>query len=175
PEQSPVVDLKVGVDMETPADSFAVLLGRVGKFKPQRDDAVKIELGYADEKNSLTQVLTGAVAELDPTLVHTRLVGYSPAFTLLRSFADKTYENKTAGDIVKDLCTTAGVDVETAEDGITFPAYVIDGRRSVYHHMQDLAALSGLDVYVNAGGKLVFEKFIGGKTVHVLKFTKHIL
>ena len=37
----------------------------------------------------------------------------------------------------------------TADDGINFPAYVIDGRRSVYQHMQDLADLCGFDLYIN--------------------------
>jgi phage protein D len=175
PQASTVVDLKVSLDMETSADSVTVLLGRVGKFKPQRDDAIKVELGYADEKNSLTQVVSGTIAEADPTLVHTRLVAYSPAVLLLRTFVDHTYEKTTAAEIVKDLCKKSGVDVATADDGITFPAYVVDGRRSAYHHLEDLAALCGVDVYVNADGKLVFEKFLGGKTVHVLEFAKHIL
>src|SRR5687768_3471874 len=113
PQASTVVDLRVALDIDTPADSVTVLLGRVGTFTPQRDDAITVELGYADE-NSLTQVTTGVIAELDPTLTHTRLVCYSPAFTLLRSFTDRTYENTKAGDIVKDLCTTARVDVAAA-------------------------------------------------------------
>jgi phage protein D len=175
PQASTVVDLKVSLDMETPSDSFTLMLGRVGKFKPQSDDAVKVELGYADDKKTLTQVTTGAVAELDPTLVHTRVVGYSPASLLLRTFNDQTYERKAAGDIVKNLCKQAGVDVATVDAGITFDAYVVDGRRSVYQHIEDLAALCGVDVYINADGKLVFEKFVGGKTVHVLEFAKHIL
>lgn len=174
PQASTVVDLTVTLDMDTPADSFTLVLGNVNGLKPVRDDEPKIELGYADN-GDLTQVIKGTVETVEPTLTTVRIVGYSPAAKLLRSFVEQTYESKTAGQIVRDLASKAGVDVATVEDGITFPAYVVDGRRSVYHHMQDLANLCGFDLYVNADGKLVFEKFVGGKTVHVFEFAKHIV
>jgi hypothetical protein len=41
--------------------------------------------------------------------------------------------------------------------------------------MQDLAELCGFDLYINTDGKLVFEKFAGGKTVHVFEYAKHII
>jgi hypothetical protein len=93
----------------------------------------------------------------------------------LRTFVDQTYESKKAGEIVSDLASQASVDVDTADDGIDFPAYVVDSRRSVQYHMLDLAALCGFDLYINPDGKLVFQKFANGNTVHVLEYAKHIL
>jgi phage protein D len=174
PKASTVVDLKVALDLDTPADSFTFVLGNVGKFKPQRDDDVKVELGYADN-GGLTQVMKGTVETSEPNLTTTRVAGYSGADALLRTFVEQTYESKTAGAIVRDLADKAGLQVATAEDGITFPAYVVDGRRSAYLHMQDLADLCGFDLYLNSDGKLIFEKFINGKTVHVFEFAKHIV
>jgi phage protein D len=89
--------------------------------------------------------------------------------------ANETFENKTAGAIVRELAQRASVDVATVEDGSTFPAYVVDGRRSAFEHMLDLAELSGFDVYVDSDGAVVMERFVGGHTVHVLEHTKHIL
>jgi phage protein D len=175
PQASTVVDLRVALDMDTPADSLTVLLGRVGKLKPQCDDDATLELGYADDGGGLTQVITGTIASLEPTLTNTRVVAHSSAASLLRTFVDQTYENKTSAEIVRDLADQAGVTVVRTDDGIDFPAYVADGRRSVYYHMRDLAGLCGFDLYVNSHGELVFEKFIGGKAVHVLEFAKHIL
>jgi len=174
PKASTVVDLSVALDMDTPADSFTLVMGQVGNFRIQRDAEVMIELGYADD-SELTQVMKGTVVTAEPGLTTARIVGHSAAETLLRTFVDQTYESKTAGAIVRDLADQTDLDVETAEDGINFPAYVIDGRRNVYHHMHDLANLCGFDLYINPEGKLVFEKFNGGKTVHVLEFAKHIL
>lgn len=174
PKASTVVDLTVALDMDTPSDEFRLVLGNVGRFRPARDDEAKIELGYADN-GGLTQVMAGDVFRVEPNLTTIQVAGHSAAEKLLRTFVEQTYENKTAGAIVRDLADKAGVDVATAEDGINFPAYVVDGRRSAYHHIRDLAGLCGFDLYINADGKLVFEKFIGGKTVHVFEFAKHII
>jgi phage protein D len=174
PKASTVVDLKVALDLDTPADSFTFDLGNVGSFKPAREDKVKVELGYADN-SGFTQVMKGTVETSEPNLTTTRVAGYSGANALLRTLVEQTYESKTAGAIVRDLADKAGLQVATAEDGITFPAYVVDGRRSAYLHMQDLADLCGFDLYINSDGKLIFEKFINGKTVHVFEFAKHIV
>lgn len=174
PQASTVVELVVTLDMDTPADSFMLVMGQVGGVKPKRDDVVKLELGYADN-GGLTQVMVATVVTVEPNLTTTRVIGYSGASAILRTYVEQTYEGKTAGAIVRDLASQAKVDVATADDGITFPAYVIDGRRGVYHHMLDLATLSGFDLYVNADGKLVFEQFSNGKTVHIFEYAKHIV
>ncbi len=174
PQASTMVDLTVALGLDTPADSFTLVLGNVGSFRPARDDEAEIELGYADN-GGLTLVMTGKVATVAPNLTTTRVIGYATTDALLRTFVEQTYENRTAGAIVRDLADRAGIDVATAEDGIAFPAYVVDGRRSAYAHMGELARLCGFDLYINADGELVFEKFINGKRVHVFEFAKHIV
>jgi phage protein D len=174
PKASTLVDLEVRLDLDTPADSFEMVLGPVDGLKPARDDKAVVELGYADN-GGLTRVITGTIVTVEPTLTAVRVAGYTPVETLLRSFLDQTYESKTAGAIVKDLAGRASVDVANAQDGITFPAYVVDSRRSFYRHMLDLADLCGFDLYFNPDGKLVFEKFVNGKTVHIFEFAKHIV
>jgi len=174
PQASTVVDLTVSVDMDTPADCFTLVLGQVNGLKPERDDEAVIELGYADN-GDLTQVMAGTVVMVEPGLTTSRVIGYSAVQALLRTFVDQTYESKTAGQIVRDLADQAGVDITTAEDGITFPAYVIHGRRSIYHHMRDLADLCGFDLYIDANGKLIFEEFVSGNTVHVIEYAKQII
>jgi phage protein D len=174
PKASTVVDLAVNLDLDTPADRFTLVLGQVGGIQPSPGVEAKIELGYADN-GGFTQVITGKVVTVEPGLTTRRVIGYSAASVLLRTFGDRTYESKTAGQIVRDLASRVSVEVATAEDGINFPAYVVNSQCSAYHHMGDLADLCGFDLYINADGKLVFEKFIGGKTVHVFEYAKHIL
>ncbi|OEU76164.1 MAG: hypothetical protein BA864_09485 [Desulfuromonadales bacterium C00003093] len=174
PQASTVVDLTVSLDMDAPADGFNLVLGQVGGLAPERDDEATIELGYADN-GGLTQAITGKVIIVEPGLTTKRVIGHSAAATLLRTFIEQTYESKTAGEIVRDLAGQTGVDVATAEDGITFPAYVIDGRRSIYRHMRDLADLCGFDLYVNSEGELVFEEFTGGNTTHIFRYAEHIV
>jgi phage protein D len=174
PQASTVVDLTVALDLDTPADSFTLVLGNVGGLHPARDDEAKIELGYADN-GGLTQVMAGKVANVAPNVTTTRVTGYGGARALLRMFVGQTFESKKAGEIVRDLAGRADVDVATADDGINFPVYVVDGRRSAYDHLRDLAELCGFDLYFNADDELVFERFGNGNTVHILESGKHII
>ncbi len=174
PKASTVVDLRVELDMDTPADRVTLVLGQVNGLHPSVDDAATVELGYADN-GGLTQVMTGKVVTVEPGLIRSRVVAYTAAQILLRSFSDQTYQSKTAGAIVQDLCSQASVDVAKADDGINFPAYVVDGRRSFYRHIRDLADLSGFDLYFNSDGKLVFQQFANGNTIHIFEFAKHVL
>jgi phage protein D len=174
PRASTLVGLTVALDLDTPADGFTLVLGNADGLKPARDDKAAVELGYADD-GALTQVMTGTVATVEPGLATTRVIGIGGAAALLRGRVEQTYEGHTAGSIVRDLAGQAGLDVATAEDGISFPAYVVDGRRSLARHLRDLADLCGFDTYVNSDGALVFERFTRGKAVHVLEYAKHLL
>jgi hypothetical protein len=181
PQASTAVDLTVTLDMEAAADRFTLVMGQVGGFRIGKDHQVTIELGYADDDaangsgQGLTQVMVGGVVSTEPSLTTNRVIGHSAAQGLLRTFVEQTYESKKAGQIVSDLADQAGVEVATAEDGITFPAYVIDGRRDAYRHMRDLADLCGFDLYINSDDELVFKRFTGGEAVHVLEYARHIV
>jgi phage protein D len=172
---STVVELKVVLDLDAPTDSLTLIMGQVGSFRPQKGDQVKVELGYADDDRGLFHVITADLTDIESGLTRRRLIGHASMHKLLANFANEHFEAKTAGELIEDLAGRAGVDVERAEAGSRFPAYVVDGRRSLYHHIRDLAGLCGFDVYVNPEGKLIFEKFVGGQTVHVFEFGKHIL
>lgn len=206
PKASTVTDLTIKLDLEAFADSATIVLGNVNGLQPERDDEVKISLGYADN-GGITQVIVGSVVTVEPNITTKRVIAYSAAATLLRTFVDQTYENKSAGQIVRDLVDRAKagassstnpvpvggaigsavsgtigrltgktpLEVETADDGIQFPAYVIDSQRSVYHHLHDLAELCGFDLYVNSDGELVFKEFVGGNIIHVFEYAKHII
>src|SRR4029077_10634427 len=57
PKASTITDLTVTLDLDTPADCFPPVMGNVGRFKPNREEEAKIELGYADD-GDLTQVMS---------------------------------------------------------------------------------------------------------------------
>lgn len=173
PQASTAVSITINLDIDTPADSFTLVLGQVGGFQPERGADAKIELGFADD--ALTQVIVGQVLTSKDSFTTRRINGHSAAQRLLTTFVNQTYEAKTAGQIVTDLADQAGVPVANAADGSTFPAYVVDGRSPVYNHMHDLADLCGFDLYVNADGELIFEKFHSGKTLHIFDYGKQIV
>jgi phage protein D len=173
PQASTAVSLTVSLDINVPADSFTLVLGQVGGFQPQRDDDAKIELGY--DGDPLVQVIVGKVVTADNQLTTRRLIGHSLAQKLLDGTAGETFENTAAGDIVQKLADQVGLTVNRAERGILLPAYVVDGRRSLYRHLRDLADLSGFDLYVNSDGELVFAPFRSGNAIHIFDYGKQII
>ena len=175
PQASTLVDLTVALDMQVASDEFKLKLGNVGHFLPEREDEGVIELGYADDESGLVQVIAGQVDYVVQGSTIDRIHGYSAADILLRSYLDQTFENKSAGDIVSELAATAGITTASIDDGINFPAYVIDSNQSFYHHMQTLAQLCGFDVYFNSDNALVFARFTGGNRVHIFEHREHII
>ena len=173
PQASTLVSLKVVLDIDTPADGFTLVLGQVGSFKPQRGDEARIELGFKD--NELTQVISGQVYTAEDGLTRRRITGHGPFRALLEATSAQTYEAMTAGEVVQALAGDNGISVARVEDGITFPAYVIDSRTSAYGHMHDLACLCGFDLYCNSQGELVFARFQRGEAIHIFDYTKQII
>jgi phage protein D len=173
PTQSTLVALDVSLDLDTPADQAVIRLGRVDGPHPAVGDDVSVELGYADD--GMHRVFTGTVADVRPDITATRVTALSPMRELMALRVEQTYQNKTAGEIARDLAGQAGVSVDTVEDGVSFLAYVADGGRNAYQHIRALADKSGLDVYVTPEGKLVFRRFAGTVTTHVFEYGQHII
>ena len=173
-QASTIIDLQVMMDMDVAANQYSLKMGQVGGFRPAHGGEITIELGYAEE-DELVQVMKGASETVRPALGIRQVTGYCAATTLMRTRMDETFESKSAGDIVQTLADEAGVAVADVESGINFPAYVIDGRRNAYQHMQALADLCGFDVYLNHENELVFKKFNNGETIHIFDYAQHVL
>jgi phage protein D len=174
PKASATTDLVVTLDMDGWPDTLALSLGQVGGIDPKLQDEAKVELGYADN-GGFTQVFIGLVDVSRPSLLVRRITATSGARAIARLFVDQTFEGKTAGEIVRDLAGRVNLDVATIDDGITFPSYVVDSRRSALAHIRDLATLSGVDAYIDSNGKLVFQAFTTGNLIHLVDFAKQIL
>ena len=174
PRASTVDLLQVDLDIEAPADSLTLRLGNVGGLSPKRKDDATVELGYVED-SSLTLVFPGEVACVEPNLQSTRIIALSPAQKLLEAYREETFEFKTAGDIVKKIAEDAGIIVAQTEPGALLPAYVVDGKRSGYAHLRDLADLTGYDLFFNPSGELVYRRTIFTTTLHVFEFAKQII
>src|SRR6185437_10881363 len=94
PKASTVVDLRVELDMDTPADRCMMVLGQVNALKPAVDDKAAVELGYADDDSGFTQVMAGKVVTVEPGIARSRVIACTAAQMLLRSFTGKTYQSK---------------------------------------------------------------------------------
>jgi phage protein D len=118
-------------------------------------DTGSVALGYQD--NSTAPVFAGQVDAvryaLDGTL---RVTAVNGGALLARLRLNQSYEQRSAGQIVQDLAGRAGVSAGTIDDGIDYPFYVVDDRRSAYAHVAALARASGLVARFTAAGELTF-------------------
>lgn len=175
PLASTVVGLSVSLTIDGPVDEAVLLLAQVGGLRPRPGDDATIELGYADGDGVLEKVITGRVGRVEGGLATSRVTIEGALAPLLRVYANETFEDRSAGQIVRDLAGRARVTVQAADDGPRFPAYVVDGRRGLLGHVRDLAELAGFDAYADQEGRLVFRRYGGGGTVHVLRRGRDVI
>ena len=174
PRAAAVTSLAVTMDMDDWPDSASITLGQVGGLDATLEDAAAIDLGYAGDA-SLVRVFTGVASALRTGLIERHVTLASGARALARLRVDQTFEGQTAGAIVGDLARRAKVPTGAIDDGITFPAYVIDFSRTALAHIRELAEFCGTDAYVDSGGRLVFQAFTTGQALHDVDFAKQIL
>ena len=174
PRASALTDLAVTMDIEAWPDSAALTLGQVGGIDAALEDTAAVELGYT-ENGGFVRVFTGLVEAVRTGLLTRQVTLTSAARALTRLRVDQTYEGQTAGQIVRDLAGRANIALGTVDDGIAFPSYVVDARRTALAHIRELASLSGVEAYIDSDGKLVFQAFTTGQTVHDVDFAKQIL
>ncbi len=173
PAGSGLTSVAVEANMDVPADSVEIMLGKVNQMAVAGGDTVSVELGYAD--NGLSKVMEGMVDSAESSTRTLRIRGLSAMTKLLGLRLFQTYEKQTAGAIVADLAGQADVATGDVEDGLDFPAYVIDESKSAYQHIQDLAEKCGFDIYLDVDSGLMFKEFTKSTADHTFEYAKDIL
>lgn len=99
-------------------------------------------------------VFTGVIDQVrrmpSTTIVHAIDAGG----VLARTRAAVTFEQVTAGTVVKELCAEAGVEAGDVEDGVSLAYYVADPHRTGWQHAARVAAWSGAIVTVSADNRV---------------------
>jgi len=139
---------------------------------PAPGDSVQVSFGSGA---SATTVFTGEVQEVTRTATALRVAAVDALARLARFDVEAAYEAKTAGDIVKDVLSRAGVDPGTVHDGPTFPAYVLHKGPRALRHLRRLAELCGADLYADAEGKVCFATPDEQGAEHTFRYGEHIL
>jgi phage protein D len=170
--RSPVISVKVNLDMDIPADSFEIIFGEGNKSsKIVEGEDVSIQLGY---EGSLEDVITGMVDNVEPGLAEIRVTGLNSVAKLLELRTDQLYESQSAGGIVSDLANKAGVITGDISDGLSFAMCVVDHGKNAYEHICELAEKCGFDVYVTNESKLMFKEY-EREQPHILEYGKDVI
>jgi hypothetical protein len=118
-------------------------------------DEGSIALGYADASPST--VFSGVVQTIRRDLRGaTRFSATNGGATLARLRLLQSYEQQSAGDIVADVASRAGVPTGAIDSGSDFPFFVVDDRRGAYAQVAALARRCGCATSFTPDGKLSF-------------------
>lgn len=101
-------------------------------------------------------VWTGEVTCVRLTPDGVALEGLANSVALSRTFVSQSFISVSVADVVQQLASAAGVDVEDASGDTSLSAYAVDDRRSAWAHLNDLAHLVGADITVTEAGALKF-------------------
>lgn len=153
--------LHVDMDMEIPADSFTIALRPVSRAATIKNgDSVVIELGYGD---ALNKILTGFVDNVQSKVNEVLVTGLGGVALLARLRVNQLYENQSAKSIVEDLADRVSIKIKKADEGLTFPTYVVDENKNAYSHIKELARRCGFDLFLTGDGRLMFRKYSAEK------------
>ncbi len=182
-----VVAIRVRAGMAPAADEAIIRLNPGDR--PAVGDALTLALGYEGGNGDLasalgaigggsggpTQVFAGTVTSVEPTLAGVQVRAHNGGAKLQALRIDQLYESQSAGDIVRDLASQAGVTAGAIESGVTLPAYVVEGRRHAYQHVAALAQMCGFDAYLTPEDELVFGPFTRTAADHTFAYAEDIL
>ena len=143
--------LVVDRDMDVAADCLELVM--FDRSEIELNDEVKVELGHDGKRKT---VFTGDVVELRPAVVGVRVLALGKMNRLLTIRAAATFENQTAGSIVQDLISKAGLTAGTVDEGPTLPRFAMDQFASGYRYAKELADRLGYELYTDREGKVMF-------------------
>jgi hypothetical protein len=105
---------------------------------------------------SEADVWTGEITGVRLTPDGISLEGLAGTVALSRTFVSQSFVSVSVADVVQQLASAAGVDVDEVSGDTSLSSYAVDNRRSAWAHINDLAALVGADVTVSESGALNF-------------------
>jgi phage protein D len=118
-------------------------------------DAGTIALGYEDA--GATAVYAGAIESIRRAARgSTRIVIANGSSRLAGLRVQQSFEDQSAGQVVKELASQAEVTAGDIADGTDLSFIVLDGGRSAWEHIAQLSRLCGHLARVNAAGELDF-------------------
>ena len=142
-----VVERSLGV----PIDGLRVWLADSGGVAP--GDRVRLDLG---DEDGLERVFTGSVAELRPALSGCSLFCTGTMLGLVELRVAAFYQDRSAGDVVRDLAAQAALQTGAISDGLTLPRYAIERRVGAHAQLRRLAQRLGFALFADRLGQVHF-------------------
>jgi phage protein D len=133
---------------------------------------VELSLGLGDD---LEPVLTGQVERIRQVPWGTFVDVLATTAALDRIRVGRVYTSQTVGDIVRDLCSAAGVRAGQVDSGPTLGAYHVDERRTGWRHVRTLAGILRAELACSAAGEVHVRAPRSGSAQHTLRAGAELL
>ncbi len=132
-------------------DVLTVTLPAGAPLKASPGDAVDLKLASGEKEEA---VFSGILDSLCHTPGSIRVRALNAGGVLAQVRPAVTYEQATAGSVIRNLCGEAGVDAGDIDDGVSLAYYAADPSRSALDQVARVAAWSGAMVRISAGNRV---------------------
>ena len=146
-----IVQIRVSLGAAPAVDSASIVLPLTPTFKAKPGDEAVVTLDSGERSDT---VFSGTIDRVrrTPSSIAVSMVNAGGIMARVRPAV--TFEQVTAGRLVRELCTEAGVDAGAIQDGVSLPFYVADPERTGWQHASRVAAWSGAVVTVSTENKV---------------------
>ena len=132
--------IEIGLHAAPMVDTAEIVFPAAAPLEAAPGDDVTIHL---DSGEIEADVFSGQISSIERSLDRIRVRALDGGGILARLRLVVTYEKVSAGTAIRKLCSEAGVDVGSVDDGVDLAFYAVDDQRSALVHIARLAGFSG--------------------------------
>jgi hypothetical protein len=146
-----LVHLEVALAAGPSIDTLTMVFPAGAPLDASPGDPVDLTLNGGEDEQA---VFAGSIDSIRraPDAIRVRGLNAGSVLAALRPAA--TYEQVSAGSVIRNLCDEAGVDAGDVEDGISLVYYAADPSRSAMDHVARVAGWSGALVRVSVDNRV---------------------
>lgn len=153
-------------------DVLTVTLPFAAPLSAAPGDDAKLTLDNSENK---ADVFTGTVDSVRHGYDQIRITVVNAAAKLAQYRPATTYEQITGGTLIRNLCSDAGADTGSIEDGPSLAFYAADPSRTAWEHISRVCDWSGAMGRISAANEVESVVVNGGSADLALKYGREIL
>lgn len=168
---SHLTSLRIDLGLAPAAGSASMVIPSMVRVDAEVDDDVEISM---TGESGPVPVFGGVVRRIEHAVDHVSMTAIDGLGRLAAARPGQTYEQQSAGNIVRAFCSDLGVPVGPVEDGPDLVTYVADQGRTALEHVARLACWSGAYAVGDVDGSLAVRPVPSGSADRALRYGREI-
>ena len=166
------IEITVTLALAPVVDCLTVTFPAAVKLSAAAGDPAVIKLANGEKDGP---VFAGTIEAIHRSFDAVRVRALNSGGLLVRVRPAVTYDQVSAGDVVKGLCDEAGVTAGDVEDGVDLAYYAADPSRNAYEHIARVCDWSGAIARVTTDDELETLVLDASAASAALKFGRELL